>query len=480
MNVNSRSANRSTVLRLGYSAIIAALYFLLASACLAQVPNQMPIRREPDLRPAAEARPPTETRLPANPLETQVETQVERVRNATRGESNQICRAGLKDEIWVDVKNLNEWVAEVNRRARSARLPNREVRDLVPFFNGSPMNGVHPNYVKYDEEDHVSSLRFKLVRNKDSSEAWARIWEHPKFERRMGVSVGFPTGEEVPTLVVSDATDPRFQFDMLIVRKVRFWSGISLLLLAFGVFIWLARKTDIIRDTTGEKRPDNNWPYSLARTQMAVWFFLVSASFFFLWVLTGSMNTLTSSVLALIGISAGTALGAAMIDVSSPSSTRQSAGDLPRVNLARPRNEIVAELEKAIDQKNIELTQVKQQRAALTDNDKPALARNEAEVKRLTEIIKELENQKGYFSYPAWRGVMNDLLGEDNVITFHRFQMFVWTLLLAIIFVIHVYNDLSMPEFDGTLLGLLGISAGTYVGFKLPENKRENKKTGLP
>ena len=54
-----------------------------------------------------------------------------------------------------------------------------------------------------------------------------------------------------------------------------------------------------------------------------------------------------------------------------------------------------------------------------------------------------------------------------------RFQMFVWTLILGIIFVVSVYKDLSMPEFSGTLLGLMGISSGTYLGFKFPEKKAQ-------
>jgi len=28
-----------------------------------------------------------------------------------------------------------------------------------------------------------------------------------------------------------------------------------------------------------------------------------------------------------------------------------------------------------------------------------------------------------------------------------------------------------MPEFSTTLLGLMGLSAGTYIGFKFPEQK---------
>lgn len=75
--------------------------------------------------------------------------------------------------------------------------------------------------------------------------------------------------------------------------------------------------------------------------------------------------------------------------------------------------------------------------------------------------------------WPTWKGVRYDLLAENNIISFHRFQIFVWTLILGIIFVANVYNELAMPEFSATLLGLLGISAGPDVGFKLPEQKAQ-------
>jgi hypothetical protein len=45
----------------------------------------------------------------------------------------------------------------------------------------------------------------------------------------------------------------------------------------------------------------------------------------------------------------------------------------------------------------------------------------------------------------------------------------VWTLVLGGVFVWGVYRNMSMPEFDASLLTLMGISAGTYVGFKFPE-----------
>ncbi len=50
--------------------------------------------------------------------------------------------------------------------------------------------------------------------------------------------------------------------------------------------------------------------------------------------------------------------------------------------------------------------------------------------------------------------------------------MLVWTVVLGFVFVTKVVYDLAMPEFSATVLALVGISAGTYVGFKLPAAMR--------
>ena len=63
---------------------------------------------------------------------------------------------------------------------------------------------------------------------------------------------------------------------------------------------------------------------------------------------------------------------------------------------------------------------------------------------------------------------INDILSDDDGVSFHRLQIFGWTMVLILIFVVSVYDVLAMPDFDTTLLALMGISGGTYVGFKLP------------
>jgi hypothetical protein len=57
-----------------------------------------------------------------------------------------------------------------------------------------------------------------------------------------------------------------------------------------------------------------------------------------------------------------------------------------------------------------------------------------------------------------------DLLEGTDGLTLRRMQIFVWTISLGMIF-----RDLAMPQFNETLLALLGISAGSDVGFRFPQ-----------
>lgn len=72
----------------------------------------------------------------------------------------------------------------------------------------------------------------------------------------------------------------------------------------------------------------------------------------------------------------------------------------------------------------------------------------------------------------ASEGFLKDILNDPmGGVSFHRFQMFVWTIVLGLLFLYSVWKRLSMPDFGSTLLALQGISAGTYLGFKIPESR---------
>ena len=209
----------------------------------------------------------------------------------------------------------------------------------------------------------------------------------------MSVSVG----ADAQFAIRSDVTN--FQLESV----PRFWFLLFLAVAAvFVVFVViLCRRTSLIR-SGGSGLPTQRRPYALSLFQMMFWFTLVIVAYVFMWMINDELDTITESVLALIGIGAATALGATMID-KNKGSARETA--------------------------------------------------------------------------PS-RGFLNDVLSDAEGISLHRFQMFVWTLVLGIIFIASVYKNLAMPEFSATLLGLMGISSGTYVGFKVQEKTATDAPAG--
>ena len=91
---------------------------------------------------------------------------------------------------------------------------------------------------------------------------------------------------------------------------------------------------------------------------------------------------------------------------------------------------------------------------------------------RLALIKPQLEQLEVSADAAVSKGFIRDILRDASGYSFHRFQIFAWTLVLGIIFVSSVYNHLTMPEFSATLLGLMGLSSGTYIGFKFPEKHK--------
>lgn len=78
---------------------------------------------------------------------------------------------------------------------------------------------------------------------------------------------------------------------------------------------------------------------------------------------------------------------------------------------------------------------------------------------------QHVELEPGTTSKGFWR----DICDDGNGLSFHRMQVVIWTLLLGMVFVRSVANVMSMPEFPETLLIMMGISNGVYLGFKFPE-----------
>jgi len=70
------------------------------------------------------------------------------------------------------------------------------------------------------------------------------------------------------------------------------------------------------------------------------------------------------------------------------------------------------------------------------------------------------------------QGFLMDILSDENGVSIHRFQNIAWTVVAIIIYLFKATSGgCALPELDGTLLTLTGISNATYLGLKLNENK---------
>jgi hypothetical protein len=93
------------------------------------------------------------------------------------------------------------------------------------------------------------------------------------------------------------------------------------------------------------------------------------------------------------------------------------------------------------------------------------------------QVKLQLDDALSAQQKPESEGPMTDFLSDVNGVTFHRFQIVVWTITLGLVFIYAVWNNLAMPQFSDTILALMGISAGTYIGFKIPEKQTKADET---
>jgi len=349
----------------------------------------------------------------------------------------------LDDLVEVRIENLEKW-AETN-----------DATKLVPYINGRAIIGNYP------EELHLERGRliYHLEITPENKKVWIDLLGAPHTLRESAtLSVG---------LEKNSAFDSVYQTNPVTLTVISPVYGLIALVVILGTLffmIWLVRNTNVIREPGPPPAPGKRRPYNLGRAQMAFWFFLIYASYMAIWLITAALDTITSSLLALMGISAGTALGEALIDTGKDTTKANQLQDLTAEKQA---------LDQGIAQTQADLDAIDPSSPSATD-----VANRESLVRQLTETrtrMNQIDQQLRTFnlqqSAPTSSGFLRDILSDSSGYSFHRFQIFAWTIVLGIIFVSSVYNNLTMPEFSTTLLGLMGLSAGTYIGFKFPEQK---------
>lgn len=373
-------------------------------------------------------------------------------------------RAGIGDEITVFVENLRE----LKQRSSCLNDQRQATAGCTPhaislYLDDRELTGVVAEAAVVDDTAGSGRVEFHLRRSTQSDQIWSDLLGNPPlgdstfWYRPTALSVGLAGGGgPVPTAVTSDT------FKLIRIHPAGFYAGFVVMIIFVVFFARYAHRSDCLRDAGPNPAVAGQLkPYSLARCQMAWWFFLVVASFLFIFLVTQSYDTINSTVLILIGISSGTFLAASAVDSSDQQSTA-AAADASRAAIAK-LNIQVASLQSQVASPvaGADLPTLKMQLAAARGDLSAALATAPVHP---TDVAPRVS-----------KNLIDDILTDRQGQSFHRFQMVVWTIVLGIVFVVSVWQRLSMPAFSATLLGLLGISGGTYVGFKFPENQASNQ-----
>jgi hypothetical protein len=353
--------------------------------------------------------------------------------------------ARLEDSISVDVTGYAEWARDGDNKSKLLHL----------FIEGIELENLTLRYVGRNQDNtdaFWTRLKFGTddttdAKVQENRELWSQVLRTARRSDTLALSIGPHGGGQWPT-------DARIHINSH-PTGLSIFAGVVIAALVAGL-IAAGIRTSLLRDANGAARP----PYSLAKHQMAVWFVVIVSSFLFVMMTTGAAAATSSTALMLIGISGGTGLVAVVMDKNK----RSTAVD-ERQKLVAERDAIA----QALDTPDTGLRAQLAKAAPASAEAVQLAAAIQSKVERLNVVTTQLVQQPNppAQSESWWR----DLLSDENGISFHRLQIAVWTVVLVGAFVTAVWRTFAMPEFDNVTLGLLGISSGTYLGFKFPEKQ---------
>lgn len=355
----------------------------------------------------------------------------------------------LNDYVTIVLCGMNEFVGEARRQDKPITL-------YIDYLD----SGIEP--IGMDERN--GGIAFVFDRNEKNQALLRDRLYDPFFRRLQGMRLSVARKGETPLSVAPNA-DNSVIFDKIFVD---YWSagGVFFIIGLMIVLLWYGARHGILRE--GPPIGTVVQPYSLARVQMAFWFVLIVIGYFLIWMVTNDRDVLPPSLLGLMGISAATAVAA--VAINSPSASRAAA-------LRQALDQQILATDQALQRIDVNLADaianigaavsLGRDTATLTEL-RAALERTRAE--RELDRAKLVQRSAEMATVFRSNGFLRDLVTNDSgAVALDRVQIIVWTAVLAYIFVESVVWNLTMPEFSGTLLALMGISSGTYIGFQLPQ-----------
>lgn len=316
--------------------------------------------------------------------------------------------------------------AETPRRVRLRKISKPKAH-LGLVLNGTFMSGTSPQEVSISQgnkHDICPALLEALNKNQGDSTDKSkqvlylfRLSFNPTYRAEWKTVLDGNEGNGITVSVGFDDGEVMDSTQTINIKPSRLeWAAsIGVAAVLMACFIFLVKRSHMLTE------PPNHHSYSLGRTQMAWWTVLTVWGFFFIYEYTGTVN-LTTSVVVLMGISSATALGAVLIDKRKD------------------------------------------------DNQDKLWTSSGTEAQGSVKIDK-----RDYFLAK----LLSDPGDPLNDYSLHRVQIFCWNLVMSYVFLRSVVISYTMPEFDNTLLGLMGLSSAAYLGFKREEKPAVTTTTSL-
>jgi hypothetical protein len=213
------------------------------------------------------------------------------------GGSRSLNTADFGDHISIKLTDLNKFITFQNSFRKKG--VNDSLSEMILYINGNPMRDIGVASVNSNE----NSLIFHL----DRHSLWlAKFYPYFPFlwsKIHVYVSVGFRNGVFLGT----EGKANKFHL-----QYIDNWAWLFTFLLIVSIivsFLVLAIRTNLIRIG------DDQSPFSLSLTQLAFWTIIISASFVYIWVITGELTPITGSTLVLLSISMATTGGSRLVDI---------------------------------------------------------------------------------------------------------------------------------------------------------------------
>lgn len=264
----------------------------------------------------------------------------------------------LGSTITLEVEGLGRWLhdeeAAMVKMGMSAERAHAKTRQMVLYIDDTPLRNMPPlavylagtsskavgsrhraaAYLTDDDtlatvaapdlvgqvvrEDTVLSdlnaaydkVLFKLDRTPANLQYWDIVYGSPwKFNHPGKIGLGYD--DQVFTELYP-GPDRIVHFQL--VQPSSLWvAGAGVLLLALGIIVLASRSALLRSGKEGELSSGGvpldavDRPYSLAKTQLAWWTFIIMGSYLVIYCVTGEMTNISMTTLSLLGISAGTA-----------------------------------------------------------------------------------------------------------------------------------------------------------------------------